>query len=239
MFNILYHNELIDFAIKSSGLGHLDGREQISFLGEGAWHHAYLFTDRNGEKFVIRFPKEVSIYGNNVDFDEKTMLAEYRGTELYYDAANKVRPGICPEFYHFFVVPGKTYTIETFKGETIKFAEITTKDAFNIGYQMGEFFREMNKAKNQIKGFGYLTWNGTEVEGLFQTDLSAFIKEENEEIDQDFETVTNCDKRFNAEDIKLKLKNSLASRNTKRILGIWYREKPFKRICSLGGLKRN
>ncbi|MED4732460.1 hypothetical protein P9597_31150 [Aneurinibacillus migulanus] len=34
----------------------------FSFLGEGAWHEAYLFSTKEYNSLVIRFPKQIS-YG--------------------------------------------------------------------------------------------------------------------------------------------------------------------------------
>ncbi|MBY0098429.1 hypothetical protein [Mesobacillus maritimus] len=210
---MVYNDETLDFAVKNSGLGPLKRKNQISFLGEGAWHHAYLVSTNHTEKFVVRLPKKVSVYGDKVEYDEKAIHADYRGTQLYYETANTIKAGICPEFFHYYNAPGKTYTIETYKGPNVKLADLTSNEAFSIGFQMGEFFREMNKVKHSLKGYGYLSWNGKEVEGRYQTDVSTFMKEENEEYAQDFERVCSWDKRFASDEIKSKLMDSLASRS--------------------------
>jgi hypothetical protein len=209
---MLHNYEMLHFAVEQSDLGSLKSKNQISLLGEGAWHHAYLVTSNNNEKFVVRFPKEVSVYGDKIEYDEKAIHADYRGAQLYYETANTIKAGICPEFFHYYNAPGKTYTIETYKGPNVKLADITSNEALSVGFQMGEFFREMNKAKHSLKGFGYLSWNGEEVEGLYQTDVLASMKEENKEYAQDFERVCSWDERFAYDEIKLKLMDSLASR---------------------------
>jgi hypothetical protein len=53
-------------------------------------------------------------------------------------------------------------------------------EAFQTGAEIGEFFRHMNEAQHGLKGFGYLKWNGTAVEGELNTDVSVSMKEENE-----------------------------------------------------------
>jgi hypothetical protein len=86
------------------------------------------------------------------------------------------------------------------------------EETLQVGYQCGEFFRKMNEAKHILKGFGYLTWNGETVEGQLQTDVSVFMKEENEEYAQDYEEICQWNQDFARGEIKAKLEESLAAR---------------------------
>jgi hypothetical protein len=185
--------DLIDFALQKSGLESLKDTTQVQYLGEGAWHQAYLIQLRDKEAVVVRFPKQEA-YGRKVEFDEAASLAEYAGTKAYYTLANSVKPGICPEFFHYHVEKDKTFTVESYAGKAIKLESFTFMEAFQAGAEMGEFFRNMNMAQHGLKGFGYLKWNGTAVEGQFQSSVTDFMKEENEEYLSDFrEFIQNYD----------------------------------------------
>src|SRR5687768_12249633 len=81
--------DLIDFALQKSGLEPLKDTNQVQYLGEGAWHQAYLVQLRTGEAVVVRFPK-AEAYGKKVEFDAFAYLAEYAGTKAYYEMANSV-----------------------------------------------------------------------------------------------------------------------------------------------------
>jgi hypothetical protein len=129
---------------------------------------------------VIRFPKSEA-YGNKVVFDETAINAEYAGTKTYYTLANQVKPGMCPEFYHYHVEQNKTFTVESYAGKNVNLENLTFVEAFQAGAEVGEFFRNMNGADHGLKGFGYLQWNGDNIEGQLQSDVSLFISEENEE----------------------------------------------------------
>ncbi|WNB91279.1 hypothetical protein [Bacillus sp. NEB1478] len=177
--------DLIDFALQKSGLDPLKDPTQVQYLGEGAWHQAYLVQLRVGEAVVVRFPKAVA-YGKKVEFDETACLAEYEGTKAYYKLANSVKPGICPEFFQYYVGKNKTFTVESYAGKPIKLENFTFMEAFQTGAEMGEFFRYMNMAQHGLKGFGYLRWNGTNIEGQFQSSVTEFMKEENKEYLNDF-----------------------------------------------------
>jgi hypothetical protein len=73
--------ELINFALQKSQYKSLVNKQQVTYIGEGAWHHAYLVKQNSGEKLVLRFPKEIA-YGKKVAFIEKDINAEYGGTKL-------------------------------------------------------------------------------------------------------------------------------------------------------------
>jgi hypothetical protein len=172
--------DLIDFALQESGLGTLRDTTQVQYLGEGAWHFAYLVPVNTEESVVVRFPK-AEAYGKRVEFNEGSSHAEYAGTKAYYKLANSVKPGICPEFFHYHVEKDKTFTVESYAGKAIKLENFTFMESFQSGAELGEFFRYMNAAEHKLKGFGYLKWNGKTIEGQLQSDVSTFTKEENEE----------------------------------------------------------
>jgi hypothetical protein len=185
--------DLIDFAMQKSGLESLKDTTQVQYLGEGAWHLAYLVQLRTGEAVVVRFPK-AEAYGRKIDFDESAYYAEYAGTKVYYELANTVKPGICPEFFHYHIEKDKTFTVESYAGKVIKLENFTFMEAFQAGAELGEFFRYMNTAQHGLKGFGYLKWNSATVEGQFQSNVNDFMKEENEEYLNDFkEFIQNYD----------------------------------------------
>jgi hypothetical protein len=188
--------DLIDFALQKSGLEPLKDTTQVQYLGEGAWHQAYLVQLRTGEAVVIRFPK-AEAYGKKVEFDAAAYLAEYAGTKAYYELANSVKPGICPEFFQYHVEKNKTFTVESYAGKAIKLENFTFMEAFQAGAEMGEFFRYMNTAQHGLKGFGYLKWNGKYIEGQLQSSVTDFMKEENDEYLTDFkEFIQNYDQQI-------------------------------------------
>jgi hypothetical protein len=196
--------EQINNALKGSGLPVIN-EEQVTFLGEGAWHDAYIAHLGKEEKFVIRFPKKKSVYGTEVEYDERKIHADYAGTKKYYELANKVKRGICPSFYTYHVKEGNTYTVESYMGKTIDLKSLSLKGAFNLGFEMGELFSGMHILTHDIEGFGYLDWNGEKLVGLLQTDVSQSMKEENEEYVSDYEELCRWDNRFKEEGLKEKL----------------------------------
>lgn len=177
--------DLIDFALQKSGLKPLKDTTQVQYLGEGAWHYAYLVQLRTGDGVVVRFPKSEA-YGRRIEFDEAACYAEYEGTKAYYKLANQVKPGISPEFFHYHVEKERTFTVESYAGKAIKLESFTFVEAFQVGAELGEFFRQMNAAQHDLKGFGYLKWNGKKIEGQFQSSVSAFMEKENEKYITDF-----------------------------------------------------
>ncbi|MBY6037792.1 hypothetical protein KUV80_14060 [Fictibacillus nanhaiensis] len=182
--------ELIDFALQKSGLEALKDTTQVQYLGEGAWHQAYLIQLRTGEPVVVRFPKQEA-YGRKIEFKEAACYAEYAGTKAYYELANRVKPGICPEFFQYHVEKDKTFTVESYAGKAIKLDTFTFMEAFQTGAELGEFFRYMHDAEHGLRGFGYLKWNGTNIEGEVQSSVSESMKEENEEYITDFKEFIN------------------------------------------------
>ncbi|MBB6452287.1 hypothetical protein HNQ94_000732 [Salirhabdus euzebyi] len=197
-------------------LAEVQRKENLSnrpaFLGEGAWHYAFLATLKTGEQFVIRFPKEVA-YGRKVEFDEKELRAEYGGTQAFYQFANQVQPHICPSFFTYYIHPELTYTMETFAGSTINLHALTETEAFEIGAQYGHFFMEMNKRPAPLEGIGYLAWDEHKniIRGSHQSNISVFMEEENHELLEDLKVFKHASGTLKI--IEAKLKECLQTRN--------------------------
>jgi hypothetical protein len=203
--------DLIDYALQKSGLEALKDTTQVQYLGEGAWHYAYLVQLSEDRSVVVRFPKSEA-YGRKIEFDEAASYAEYAGTKAYYELANQVKPGICPEFFYFHIEENRTFTVESYAGKTIKLESFTYVEAFQVGAELGEFFRKMKKAHHDIKGFGYLKWDGKNIEGQMQSSISAFMKEENEEYISDFKEFIHAYQGTIHPTVLLKLKDCIKNR---------------------------
>ncbi|MDQ0175892.1 hypothetical protein [Bacillus chungangensis] len=183
------------------------GRENltVSFLGEGAWHEAYLFSTNELESTVIRFPKAFS-YGKPFTYDESELFAEYDGRGYYYRQANKIRKGICPKFYTYHVDPKHSFTIESYCGDTMSLKTMDHQQAVMLGNQCGEFFREMHETTPNIEGFGFLSWSNGKLQGEIQTDIHQYWKEETEEAWEQFEDLKHSKYAFDASSVMEKIK---------------------------------
>jgi hypothetical protein len=186
--------------------------DKVKFLGEGAWHDAYLVESGN-EQLVIRIPKDIA-YGKKVDFNEQALLAEYGGQKAFYHHANSIQSGVAPTTFTYQVSPELTYTIESYVGERINLHNVKEEEAYEFGLQYGYLFKEMNRAKHNFSGFGYLKWNDEkkEVEGSFQRDITKFMQEENEEILADLSVLFQSNYPCNHRSIEQKLKYCLEGR---------------------------
>lgn len=208
--NINY--EKINFTLFNSGFQELKNKSCVAYLGEGAWHHAYLISHQSAGKLVIRFPKDIA-YGQKVEFDKTAIRAEYGGSKAYYQHANKIHPGISPDFFDYHAEEKSTYTIETYMGKQLDLGKLSKGKAFDVGYQVGSFFRELNKASHDLKGFGYLTWNGNSVEGEYQTSVSEFMSQENDQYIEEFDELLNWQgSSLQKDELKDKLIEALGSR---------------------------
>lgn len=168
-----------------AALVHSNTKDPI-FLGEGAWHDAWKVR-KNSAVFVLRIPKE-TVYGQTVAYSEKTLQAEYGGTELYYCAVNKAVSGAAPEHYEFHVSPELTYTLETFAGKPIDLHAMPPETAFHIGQELGRIHRKTEDAAHDLSGFGYLDWTPeTGLRGTFEGNAHKFLEEESKEQLADYE----------------------------------------------------
>ncbi|MGG0238920.1 hypothetical protein [Bacillus rhizoplanae] len=161
----------------------LQHTKSFTFLGEGAWHNAYL-AETNDGPFVVRIPKKVA-YDKEITFNETALLAEYRGTALYYEKANLIRPNICPEQFYYYVSPDLTYTVESFAGRTLSLDQETEASMQQYGYELGQFYYEMDQVPANEPGIGYFTWKNGKMIGEITEDANSFFQEETTEYKAD------------------------------------------------------
>ncbi|MCM3337492.1 hypothetical protein M3650_02220 [Paenibacillus sp. MER TA 81-3] len=145
----------------------------VKFLGEGAWFKAYWFTTNERESAVIRFPQPVS-YGKPFQYDETELLTEFASRGLYYEAANNLVPGICPQWYTYDVQPDLSFTIEAYCGDTLRLKQTDDTQAAQLGRQCGELCRAMTGMQLGIDGFGFLEWREGRLHGTTQGDHQEY-----------------------------------------------------------------
>ncbi|MCA0970620.1 hypothetical protein LCM20_08480 [Halobacillus litoralis] len=172
--------ELIQTALQNEGIK----ADQVKPLGEGAWHKAYLIEK---EQLVLRIPKAIA-YDKKVDFDERELRAEYEGTEVFYDQANRAKPGICPGFFRYSVTPELTYTIESFMGTTVGLAGQSLEEARQFGRELGECYRGLEQLDTSLKGIGYLQYDEG-LRGSYEMDAQEFLTQETEEYREELHTL--------------------------------------------------
>lgn len=189
----------IEAALEFKGMS-LDGLS-FSFLGEGAWYEAYLFSTKEQEASVIRFPKKIS-YGEPFVYDEQVLLAECAGRGFYYQQANRVVQGICPEDFTYHVQPEMTFTIESYSGRTISLSETNPSQAFGLGRECGELFQGMNRSGLQMEGFGFLEWNEGKLVGCLQEELGQYWREDTEGYREQLEQLLNSGISMNADKVR-------------------------------------
>lgn len=199
----------IETALDIKGMSKLN--LSFSFLGEGAWHEAYLFSTKEHNSLVIRFPKLVSC-GKPFSYNERELLAEYCGRGFYYQQANTLSKGFCPEFFTFHVQPEISFTIESYSGQTISLNEINHHQADRLGRQCGAFFNAMNKVKLNMKGFGFLEWKDGELAGEIQEDFQAHWKEDTEESWSQFEQLASSGTKLDVNKVRGKLEEIIKFR---------------------------
>lgn len=185
-------------ALQIAGLPALSAPEQAQKLGEGAWHVAYLLRLPDGHLMVMRFPKDVS-YGKLFHYDEKELRSEYGGAQLYYHYANQVLPGICPEEFFYHVSEELTFTVETYGGRGLQLAELDRVGAWDVGRQLGRFFRATDEVQVEIEGFGTLEWDGKKVRGSAPGDLHQNLREELPEYEEELQTLVDTELEFDRE----------------------------------------
>ncbi|BFH13327.1 hypothetical protein J6TS7_06160 [Paenibacillus dendritiformis] len=113
------------------------------------------------------------------------MLGEYASRGLYYQQANQVMPGICPEFFAYHGA-GAYLTIESYCGSTLSLQETARADAAGLGRQCGQFMSAMSRAEAPLRGFGFLGWQEEGLAGEIQGDLQAYRQEETNEYLEQF-----------------------------------------------------
>lgn len=153
--------------------------EQITNIGEGAWHDVYRIKMQDREDLVIRIRKKVS-YGQLQKYDEIDLITEYESSRLYYQQANKTSFNICPVVFHYHVEESLIFTVESFMGESKKIQSLSHLDAFKIGETLGGFLKDMHNIPPDIKGFGNIVWNGKHLEGSVKQAITLIWKNDND-----------------------------------------------------------
>jgi len=111
-----------------------------------------------GKPLVVRLRKSV-IYGRKEEWNPTALHADYAPVGLYYQAANRCRPGVCPAVYHYCVERDLVFTLESYVGgRPLLLAELSSSDALAIGVTLGEFFQALHACAAPLPGSGLLTW---------------------------------------------------------------------------------
>ncbi|MFI8684564.1 hypothetical protein [Rossellomorea sp. NPDC077527] len=205
--------ELINKALKNSGLKEISSESEIIRLGEGAWHYAYLIER---EQLVLRIPKRIA-YEKEVVFNRNELTADYAGTKAFYQHANRTGKGMCPGFYEYHVSEELTYTIESYVGKSIGLAGQTPEQSNRYGRKVGEFFLALEDLESPIPGIGYITVGEQgNIKGLYEGELSAFIREETGEYREEWESLLESDYIFNKEKVRRTGEELFSSRSVDR-----------------------
>lgn len=130
---------------------------------------------------------------------------------LYYQHANQVMPGICPEFFAYHVEPELTFTMESYCGTTLSLSETTRSDAVELGRQCGQFMSAMSRAEVPLRGFGFLGWQEKGLAGKSK-DLQAYWEEEANEYREQFEQLVQAGIPLREDRIRGKLEEAIRYR---------------------------
>lgn len=76
--------------------------EDVSNIGEGAWHDGYKIERSFEEDFVVRMKKEKA-YGQILQFDDIELMTEYEASKVYYEQANQCLFNICPKYFSYYL----------------------------------------------------------------------------------------------------------------------------------------
>ncbi|MBL0385072.1 hypothetical protein JJB07_00310 [Tumebacillus sp. ITR2] len=183
-------------ALQIAGLPALTSPEfDVKELGEGAWHIAYLLQLADGRQMVLRFQKEES-YCKPLRYDEKLFRSEYGAQQLYYAYANKVQPGVCPEDFFYHVSEHLTFTIESYAGPTVQLSALDTEGAYEVGKQIGVYFRAVDGVPVEVQGFGFLEWDGEKIHGAAPGDAHANLREEIAEYREELQALLDSELSF-------------------------------------------
>ena len=205
--------EFINKALKNEGLKEIPSESEISRLGEGAWHYAYLIE---GEDLVLRIPKRIA-YDKEVMFNQDELTADYAGTKAFYQHANSAKKGMCPEHYAYSVQEELTYTIESYVGKSIGLAGQTPEQSKRYGREVGEFFLALEELDAPMHGIGYLTVGEEgEIKGLYEGNLNAFIREETGEYREEWEALLQSTYSFDKEKVRRTGEELISARSVDR-----------------------
>lgn len=206
----IYHK--INNSLENSYFPRLEHTSNFHFLGEGAWHKAYLVTIKGFEDLVIRFPKEIA-YGKKVVFDEKKLFQEYARNGYYYQQANQAKLGICPRTYSYEVSDELRYTIESFMGNSIEFSKLNKEKCSEYGKQLGNFFRNMERTAPEITGVGDLIIKNEVFIGENNQSLKSNIEQENDMYFTRWASFKRSSYNFPFKNIENKMKYCLKNRH--------------------------
>ena len=209
----LTEQDLINKALQKEGLKQVSSDSEITRLGEGAWHYAYLIER---EQLVLRVPKKIA-YDKEVIFNKEELTADYGGTKEFYQHANKTGKGMCPTHYEYYVSEELTYTIESYVGKSIGLAGQIPEQSKLYGREVGEFFLALEELDSPISGIGYITMGEYgEIKGQYEGDLSAHIQEETKEYREEWEALLESSYSFNKEKVRRTGEELIASRSVDR-----------------------
>jgi hypothetical protein len=209
----LTEQELINKALKNEGLKQISSDSEITRLGEGAWHYAYLIE---AEQLVLRIPKRIA-YEKGVVFNRDELKADYAGTKAFYEHANRTGKGMCPSHYDFHVSEELTYTIESYVGKSIGLVGQNPDQSKQYGRELGEFFLALEELDSPIPGIGYITVGERgEIKGQYEGDLSAFIREETGEYREEWESLLESSYSFDKEKVRRTGDELIAARSVER-----------------------
>lgn len=168
------------------------------------------------EQLVLRVPKKIA-YEKEVIFNQDELTADYAGTKAYYQHANRTGIEMCPEYYNYHVSEELTYTIESYVGKSIGLAGQTPEQSKRYGKEVGEFFLALEGLESPIPGIGYITVGDQgELKGLYEGNLSAFIREETEEYREEWEALLESSYSFDKEKVRRIGGDLMASRSVER-----------------------
>ncbi len=151
-------HETLSHALQHFGYALLQHPNDYQHIGSGAWHDAYRVQPPGAEALVVRLRKPI-IYGRKEQWDEAGFHADYAPVGLYYEAANRCRPGTCPATYYYHIGHDMVFTLESYIADRpLTLSSLAQPDAFAIGVSLGAFFQTPHKQEAPLPGSGLLTW---------------------------------------------------------------------------------
>ncbi|WP_273852996.1 hypothetical protein [Guptibacillus spartinae] len=185
--------DLINQAITNEGLQSISHQAEVSLLGEGAWHFAFLLEK---EQLVLRIPKKIA-YEKEVLFLQNELTAEYAATKAFYSHANRAKGGVCPEQFTFFVQEELTYTLESYLGKSSDIGDLSTNESLQYGIEIGEFFLALETMEAPYKGIGYLKCDEDgQLNGGLDMTQKEFLYEETKEYDEELSRLLASEYEF-------------------------------------------
>jgi hypothetical protein len=151
-------HEKLSLALRHCGYPPLQPPSAYRHIGAGAWHDVYLVEPPDAAPLVIRLRKSV-IYGREEVWHPVALHADYAPVGLYYQAANRCQPGVCPTVYHYRVARDLVCTVESYvDGHPLSLAALSPAGALALGVSPGAFFQALHRQAAPVPGSGPLTW---------------------------------------------------------------------------------